>query len=196
VALTLVTAPAKSPVGLAEAKSWARIETGDEDALILGLIEAARGYLGDLDGYTGLAFITQTFDYSLDAFPACGFTLPRWPVQSVASITYIDSAGASQTLSALAYQVDTKSMPARIAPAYGTTWPSTRTILNAVTVRFVAGYGDDPGDVPAPLRAAIMALVAHWYENREPVNIGNITTPLPWHVAQLVAPHRLTTGVG
>ena len=72
------------------------------------------------------------------------------------SIQYVDDAGDTQTLSTSLYQVDTKSQPGRIIPAYGESWPTVRSdTLNAVTVNFVAGYGDDPEDVPAGLRHAV-----------------------------------------
>lgn len=195
--LTLATAPVELPVGLDEAKSWMRVESADDDALVRGLIDAARGQLGDLMGWTGLSFITQTYDVGFDAFvPGGTFILPRWPVQSVTSMTYIDANGATQTLATSVYQTDLRSMPARVALASGQTWPATQTgRLGAVTVRFVAGYGLLPDAVPAPIRAAIKALVAHWYESREPVVVGQSVAPVPWHVREMIQPYRLSTGV-
>jgi hypothetical protein len=38
-------------------------------------------------------------------------------------------------------------------------------------------------------------LVAHWYENREPGNIGNITTVLPMGVEALLRTKRAELGV-
>lgn len=121
------------------------------DPLISALISAARAAAEqELHRY----LITQTLDAYFDSFPCVGrmvigsrypeqipneFRLP--PLQSVTSITYVDTAGATQTLAADQYTVDTKSQPARITPAYGVSWPATREQANAVTVRFVAGYG-------------------------------------------------------
>ena len=200
-ALTLVVTdpvtPAMEPVGLAEVKDWCRIDTGDNDATIASMIVAARQHLGDLAGYSGLVFITQTYDWTLDAFPACpALAFPVWPIQSVTSVSYVDTAGDAQTWAGASYLVDTKSMPARLTPAYGEVWPSTRAQMNAVTIRFIAGYGDDPADVPEPLRTAIKALVAHWHEHREPVLTGTIQAELPMHVKALVNPYRLHMGVG
>ena len=39
------------------------------------------------------------------------------------------------------------------------------------------GYGDAAGDVPEPLRQAIRLLVAHWYENRGLVALGDGDDP-------------------
>ncbi|GKX58349.1 head-tail connector protein [Leminorella grimontii] len=44
------------------------------------------------------------------------------------------------------------------------------------------------------IKLALMLLVGHWYENREPVNIGNITTTLSFGVEALLKPHRKTPG--
>jgi hypothetical protein len=44
------------------------------------------------------------------------------------------------------------------------------------------------------IKLAIMLLVSHWYENREPVNIGNITSTLPFGVQALLGPHRKHPG--
>jgi uncharacterized phiE125 gp8 family phage protein len=43
--------------------------------------------------------------------------------------------------------------------------------------------------VPAPLKVAIMLIAANWYENREAVNVGNITSEMPMGVAALIAPY-------
>ena len=38
-----------------------------------------------------------------------------------------------------------------------------------------------------PIRQAILLLVAHWYEHREPVEIGAASAPLPAMVSELLA---------
>jgi uncharacterized phiE125 gp8 family phage protein len=87
--------------------------------------------------------ITQTLDAYFDEWPwvddRSEIRLP--PLQSVTSITYVDTNGDTQTLAANRYMVDAVSQPARIRPAYGVTWPSVRDQTNCITVRFVAGYG-------------------------------------------------------
>ena len=40
------------------------------------------------------------------------------------------------------------------------------------------------------VKLALMLLVGHWYENREVVNIGNITTVLPFGFKALLEPYR------
>ena len=93
------------------------------------------------EGKTRRAFITQTWDWLFDAFPASGLKVPKPPLQSVTSITYIDTDGNSQTLAATEYRVDNSTEPGRITPAFSKVWPVTRAVTNAVTVRIVVGFG-------------------------------------------------------
>lgn len=125
----------------------------------------------------GRALITQTREKVLDAFPECIY-LERPPVASVTSVKYIDIDGVEQTLSASLYQVDTESEPARVKPAYGQTWPATRAQDNAVRVRYVCGYGAS-ASVPQPIRSYMLLRIKHAYDQRDPVNVGNIVTEFP-----------------
>lgn len=197
MALVLVTAPAEEPVSLPEAKLFLRQDGDADDTLIESFIRAARQHIDGRDGWLGRALVTQTWDLVLDAFPTWYdsmvgpvITVPLAPLVSVTSITYTDSNGTPTVLASTEYTVDTKTHPGRIVPAYGKVWPSTRySIPNAVTVRFVAGYGA-ADDVPEGIRFAIKALVAHWYEQREAASPGGLVE-VPMHVQNLLAPYRL-----
>lgn len=138
------------PVSLQEMRDHLRIDGTDQDSLVAGWIAAARQYAEDI---VNRQIVTAAMRMTLDEFP-CGMVaidhrdyaaaakilVPRAPLQSVASITYVDTAGDTQTLDAADYRVDTESEPARITPAYGLTWPATRCQTGAVTVNFVAGH--------------------------------------------------------
>lgn len=198
MAETLVTPPAADPISLAEAKAHCRVFIDDDDGLLAGYILAARSHL---EGETRRAFLTQTWELTLDyGWPrerVCGvvrprIVLPRPPVQSVASIKYIDSSGADQTLAADRYKLAKAGTGEWfIEPAYGVTWPSVRNEMAAITVRFVAGYGGaTTGNLPEPLRQAMLLLVGHFNENREAVAAGTLTE-LPLAVASLVFPFRV-----
>lgn len=121
------------------------------DPLLLRFIKTARGMAEqELHRY----LITQTLDMYLDWFPQWGMTgvgigLP--PIQSVTAITYFDGDGVEQTLAADQYTVNAAVIPARITPAYNLSWPSTREQMQAVKIRFVAGYGS-AADVPACIK--------------------------------------------
>ena len=137
-------------------------------------------------------FRNATWRVSLDDFPRCGdriIYLPLPPVQTV-TITYVDTNGATQTLAADQYQLDTDSEPARLAEAYDATWPATRCVLNAVKITQVCGYGASPVSLPADLAQAVLMLVGHWYENREAVLTGTVSKEVEFSVGALLAPYR------
>src|SRR5215831_749384 len=180
--LTVVTPPVEEPVTLAEAKLYARIDLGDDDALVTGLIAAGRQRC---ERVSGRALVTQTWKLTLDQFPGSaqgdplegpGFfawgagqgpiRLPRAPAQSVVSVQYTDGAGNLQTLPATQYYVDVTAEPARIFPAYGTLWPVTLWRAGAVAVTFTAGYGPASA-VPDEIKARVKAYVAYVYRERE-----------------------------
>lgn len=142
MSLFLVTAPAAEPVSLADLKLHLRVDTTAEDDLIAGLGVTARQYA---ETFTQRAIPIQTWDYKLDRFPCLSeFYLPNAPCISVTSITYVDTNGDSQPLATSVYDTDLPVGPyaraGRIFLKYGQSWPQTRCIPNAVTVRFVAGY--------------------------------------------------------
>jgi len=159
------------------------------DPLLGALIASARAAAElELRRY----LVTQTLDAYFDAFP-CGerseILLP--PLQSVTSITYVDIDGATQTLAADQYQVDAKSQPARIKPAYGLTWPSTREQDNAVIVRFVAGYGPAAA-VPACIKQWMLMRIATMYEKTDGVITGTIVQEMSYpHVDGLLDSERV-----
>lgn len=139
------------------------------------------------------ALITQTWDWFKDAFPSGDFEVPKPPLGSVTSIKYRDTNGDEQTWASANYNVDTDSAPGRIEAAYGVSYPSTRAMNNAVTVRFVAGYGD-AGDVPESIKQAMLILIAHLYEKRELTEGSNVTpVVIPFSVATLLAPYSRVT---
>ena len=180
MSLFLVTPPAVEPITLDEAKDQIRVTSDDENGLIAGLIAAARE---DAENYTHRALMTQTWDLKLDAFPCGDVDLPMPPLQSVTSVTYVDTAGVTQTLSTSVYAVEAptgpKAAPGRLTLKYQQLWPQTQAIANAVTVRFVAGYGTRPESVPAVMRLLMKKWIAEDWAKRETSVIGNIVTPLP-----------------
>jgi len=122
-----------------------------EDAYIARLILVARRMA---ERTTRRALMPQAGSVVLDRFPSGEIVLPWPPLQRVESITYVDTAGVEQTLAAEAYQVSAPQGPTaprgRIWPAYGTTWPSTRSQMDAVVVSFDMGYPlTDPGSPPS-----------------------------------------------
>lgn len=179
--------PASPAVSTSDAKAHLRVTSSDEDTLIGTIVEAAVRHVEDV---CGRALFTQTWTATFDGFPDGELVLPRPPVASITSVSYVDEDGATQTLASNAYEKDLGSEPACLWPVYGTTWPATRAQRGSVTVVYVAGVAST-SSIPKPIRQAILLLVGHLYENREAVNIGNIVTTMPMAVDALLAPYRM-----
>lgn len=188
-ALTQTVAPTLEPITLQEAQSHLRQEDPQEVAYINALITAARMHA---EAYTQRAFNTQTWRFKLDDFPRCGvFVLPRPNLIAVSSITYVDTAGTTQTVTASDYIVDTASEPGRVHPAYGVVWPTARCQAGSITITYTAGYGATRALVPQPIKQAILILVGHWYENRESTISGTIIAKVPDAWEALLSPFRI-----
>lgn len=183
--LQLITAPAAEPVTLAEAKLHLRVDTADEDALIGSLIAAARQRA---EHELRRSLVTQTWERVLDAFPGAEIELGMGPVQSVTSILYADAAGITQTLASSAYVLDNVREPGWVLPAAGLAWPETAATVNAVRVRYVAGYGN-AATVPSGIKQWMLLQIGAMYENRESVAMGSVT-PMPF-VSGLLDPWRV-----
>lgn len=183
LALSVTTGPTEEPITLDDAKAHLRVDNDDagENAWITTAIQAARE---QVENDTRRALFTQTLRLNLDRFPLGNtIQIPRPPLQSVASITYVDSNGDTQTWASSNYIVDTASEPGRIVLAYGKTWPTAREQANAVAVNFVAGWTSLT--MPAAVKQLMYLWVGHWHENREAVNVGNITSEYPLAIDSL-----------
>lgn len=113
---------------------------------------------------TRRALITQTWDLFLDSFPGWELTVPKPMLQSIDSISYVDTNGVQQTLDPTLYLVDTAGEPGRITPVYGRVWPWTRWQMNAVKIRYTCGYGD-ANAVPQGIKDWMLVRIATLLEN-------------------------------
>ncbi|MAF43063.1 MAG: hypothetical protein CMI54_02680 [Parcubacteria group bacterium] len=180
--------PAIEPVTLDEMKDFLKVEHTEDDALIFGLIVAARGLAEE---YTHRAFISQTLIFQMDAIPSHGvIDLPKAPLQSVTTFQYVDSDGNTQTWGSSNYRVDTVMEPGRVTAAYDVSWPTVRAVTGAVTITYVAGYGSTRNDIPEGIRLAIMLMVSDLYENGSDVVIGASVSNLPTTSKTLLNPYR------
>lgn len=167
-------------VTVEELIDWLRAEAEDAE-LIEDLRDAAVTYVEEQTGmrFSETGEVVQTMGWygwplALRGEPLAGadFTLERW------------SGSAWEAVDSGNYYLD----GAFVRPAG--TWEMTE-----VTPRFRATYttGYTAGLAPKPLQVAVRLLVAHWYENREPVNIGNIVNELPFAVDNILRLYRRVT---
>jgi uncharacterized phiE125 gp8 family phage protein len=185
---TLLSGPALEPVALLDAKAHLRVDHDEDDALISAAIVAARLHV---EAATRRVLIAQTWRIGLDRWPRKRILrLPVAPLISVDAVRVRDAEGGVVTVEEGEYEVDTVSVPGRIALAATAPAPATRTV-NAIEIDLTAGYGATSLAVPSPLRHAIMMLVAHWYEHRGPAGHDQAGNTAPQGYAALIAPYRI-----
>lgn len=205
--------PAIEPITLAEAKAYLRVTGNAEDALITGLIAAARA---TCEKHTNRAFITQTWELVLDQFP-CGpkggpgdwwdgvrevaistvygekrfIDLPVCPLISLESLTTYDVDDAAAVFDISNLVVSRDRTPGRIALKTGAVWPIATRGADAIKIVWKAGYGDTADTVPAPIRQAMKLLISHFFEFRQPVELAKAggALEMPWSVDALLGPY-------
>jgi uncharacterized phiE125 gp8 family phage protein len=180
----LVEGPAVEPVSLPEMKEHLRVDHDAEDALIEGLVRAARLMV---EAASRRLLVAQTWRVFLDRWPGGGTVLlPLSPLIAVAGITVVDPSGADIPIPPERIDADGLSDPPRITVADP---PPSGRPRNGITITLRAGYGATAEDVPATLRLAIKIVVARWFENRGDI-AGEQT--LPPDALALIAPFRRT----
>ena len=159
------------------------------DPYLRALIQASREYA---EMYTRRALINQGWRLTLDSFPAADtIELPRAPLVSVDSITYIDPSGVSTALDPALYSVDSNGLVGRIVLNYARLWPFTRLARNSVTINFTAGFGTSASAVPASIGHAMKLLVGHWYSTRETFVSKRFALEVPFAVDALLTSQRV-----
>jgi len=187
----LLVAPAVEPITLAEAKQFLRVEHDDDDDLIASLIMGARYYV---EIQTRRALITQSLRLTLDVWPASGcIELLPAPVKTLDAVRVYKRDGSTLAIDPGSFTLDKNDAPARLGFRYGVLViapPSPERFIGGIEIDITCGYGDEPEDVPEPLRQAIRMIVAQWYENRAIVGDGEVAV-LPLGAPALIAPYRV-----
>lgn len=138
---------------------------GGDNELIYRLIRTATE---QAEVYTQRALIPQTWQLILSGFPASGrIVLPRLPVISVESFSYLDGDGESHTLSGSpAEYLIVTGKRVEVRPLVGESWPtSVYSVPNAVTITYRAGY-QHVNQIPAEIITGICLMVGELYKQR------------------------------
>lgn len=180
----LVSPPAAEPVTLAEAKAHLRVAHADEDSLISTLIASARRHV---EARTGLLLIQQNWTCYADDWPEDGvMALPLAPLIAVDEVAVFGDDDVKAVIDPAHYYVDLASRPPRLLQRGSRVWARPGRIGNGIAISVTAGFGPSSDAVPAPLREAILQLIAHWFEHR-----GDGKPPLPpLTVDTLIQPYR------
>ena len=187
MSLVMTGAPALEPVSLGDAKAHLRVDTNTEDTFISSLITTSRL---QVEAILALALITQSWTWRFDAWSRKNVTFPIGPVSNVASVRVQNSDLSYTTLNPSTYIVDGRAEPPRLIPVGGL-FASPGVAALGIEIAFTAGYGATVADVPSALKQAILLLVAHWFENREPVVDGAPLVRFPDAVIGLLEPYRV-----
>lgn len=163
IALLRTIDPERPVVATEEVKLYGRITSSALDSMLADLIVSATD---EVEKTTNRALITQTWKYVIGGFDAISIKLPKAPLQSVTSISYVDSNGESQELDSSIYQVSTIKDPGEISRKPGCMWPGVGIgYAEPITITYLAGYGDNAVNVPKRIRQAIIALTVYWHDN-------------------------------
>jgi uncharacterized phiE125 gp8 family phage protein len=188
MAAALITPPALEPVSLEDAKAHLRLDTDDDDQLVSAAIVAARVHV---EATTRRRLIEQGWRVYLDAWPRKRIVaIPVAPLIAVDAVTVYDLSGAPVVVDEGDYEVDAVSVPGRLVLSAPVPVTVGRAV-NGIEIEITAGYGPSGVDVPAPLRQAIMMLVAHWYEHRGPAGYDLAAELPPFGFEAMVAPYRI-----
>jgi hypothetical protein len=148
------------------------------------LVAQATNYIEQL---SGLTFINQSWQLTLDAWPgyvepwwdgvvqaplsimtsgqARWLDLPRYPLSSITSVTTYDEADAASVVVVdTVFQTDTQRMPGRLSLKSGQLWPTATRPTNAIVIVYVAGFGSAASVVPASLYRAVLQFASFLYE--------------------------------
>ena len=191
----VTAAPATTPISLAEVKAFAKITTASDDAIIQMMIDAAIDYA---EKFTRRDFITRTYNTFRDSFPNTflgnpssnlqnspfndsgnfGFELRRSPLQSIESVQYTDTAGATIVIPTTVYYAPLEEDYSSLLTQIAQSWPSDALEqLQAITIEFKTGFGDNATDVPSDIRQALLMHSSFLYENRGDCGCDDASVP-------------------
>ncbi len=151
------------PITLEEAKNYLKVDGGEDNVLISGLISTARE-LAEIEA--DQVFIIRTIELVYDDAPE-SIEIPYRPLYEVTKIETISEADVKTEVSSSLYNVDTsgKIFSGRIKLKSGCTWPTHRDFASFI-ITIKAGYGTAEEDVPSLIKQAILQIIGHLYENR------------------------------
>lgn len=152
----------EEPVTVAEVKSQLRFVFDNEDALIGGYIASARDRC---EAELNRKLRRQRAELTYSAW-GTGLRLDRMGHDvEIESITYVDTAGAVQTLPSTDYRIKKEHL-LLVLPAIGKDWPALNCEEPTIVVTLQAGCAAAT-DVPQPVKNWIMAVAASMFRSRE-----------------------------
>ena len=148
---------AANAVSLAAVQAYVRVETGEEEALLAGLVRSASALC---EQFIGHWLMQRAFTQTLVAGGGWQKLGPR-PVQAINGVDMVMDDGSLAALDAAEYAID--------IDASGAGWVRLTGVGTArrIAVNGTAGMASDPNDVPEPVRQGIIRLTAHLFAHRD-----------------------------
>jgi len=165
----LITPASTLPVSVADAKSHLRVTHSNHDNLIEDLIWGAAR---EFENRANVVLSAQTWDLVMDSDEVKErIEFLKYPVLGVTSISYYDTDNTLQTVTGTSsnreYISFINGRPAAVDFIVDET-PSTYDRVDAMTIRFLAGYSTLPYDI----KQALLAWIFRMYENpNDPVSM-------------------------
>ena len=172
------------PLTLDEVKLHLKVDDPTDDALISGMMIAARERAEHL---TGRGYVQAARKLVLDSFPS-GYevVLPYAPLVSVESVTYKDTAGVSQSFTAFGVELD--AQPGCITLNVGSSWPTTSGRVSSVKIDYTSGML--PANLPQVVRQWMLMQIGAMYDNRAAWTLDKQIQENP-HIDRLLDSQRL-----
>ena len=173
-------------LSVADAKTFLRVDSSDEDALISDLISVA---VESVQKYTGHVFsYNETMELNLQRFEAVN--LPLTPIVTINSISYRDVSNVQQTLNASSYWIEPLASTSNVLRFKGTTPSVYEYSSHPITVSVEIGY-EETESIPPMMIHAVRLLVSQYYDQRENFIVGtSVSTELPNGLKSLLSPFR------
>lgn len=159
-----------SPLSVAEAKAFLRVDGTQDDVLIQRLVERVTD-LAEVE--TGRAFSLQRVRFAERLIRTREVRLPRTPFRALVSVTVKDTSGTIVTIEDAYAELDVLVLPERVT--------------GFLTAEYDAGYavaGEASEEiflepVPPSVLAGLQMAVTTLYENRENYVTGTVVARLP-----------------
>ena len=179
-----VVPPALEPLTMDTVREQRRLTSRSLDARLEAWRRAARQ---QFEEETGLQLITATRHFTMERFPIQpAISVGRAPVQTILSVSYLDSTGALQVMDSAQYEQFPQTefpedslptlqaygpyaTPGGVQLVNGASWPTSADRAGAVRIVYQAGFGDTPDTIPELIRYALLQYVGdfhRWSENQ------------------------------
>ena len=172
-------------LSLADAKTWLRVDSSDEDDLITALIDVS---VGAVQSYIARAMGQITdFEFYLPDF--INTNLPVGPLTAISSIKYYDQGNVEKTLDSSLYWFEAGN-PTQPKIFFKQPLPDVYD-YRAQPVTITCTVGERVSKIPPAIIHAVRLLLSQYYDQRENFIVGTIVSKeLPNGIKALLSPYR------